>query len=83
MILQWARENQHIVFTHDLDFSALLAATLQNGPSVLQIRSQDIMPTAMGDHVVRVLREHEEQLQTGALVTIDEIGSHVRILPIR
>ena len=83
LILQWARENQYVVFTHDLDFSALLAATVQDGPSVLQIRSQDIMPPAMGKDVIRVLREYEKQLQSGALITIDEIGSRIRILPIR
>ena len=26
-IMTWARENGYLVFTHDLDFSALLAAT--------------------------------------------------------
>ena len=29
-IMAWARENGYIVFTHDLDFSALLAATQGN-----------------------------------------------------
>jgi predicted nuclease of predicted toxin-antitoxin system len=83
IILQWSRENQHILFTHDLDFSALLAATLQTGPSVLQIRSHDVMPSAMGGAVVRILTEYEEQLRAGALITIDEVRSRVRILPIR
>jgi len=31
-IMAWARENGFVVFTHDLDFSALLAATQGEGP---------------------------------------------------
>lgn len=27
LIMEWARENKHIVFTHDLDFGTLLALT--------------------------------------------------------
>ena len=33
-VLEWARENDHIVFTHDLDFSVLLSLTREVGPSV-------------------------------------------------
>ncbi len=43
-IMEWARANGYVVFTHDLDFGALLAVTQLNGPSVIQVRTQDIMP---------------------------------------
>jgi predicted nuclease of predicted toxin-antitoxin system len=43
-IMGWARTNNHVVFTHDLDFGAILAATDANSPSVFQIRSQDVSP---------------------------------------
>lgn len=46
--MNWAREREHVVFTHDLDFSAMLAATEAKGPSVLQVRSQDVLPRAIG-----------------------------------
>src|SRR5436309_11549063 len=55
-IMQWARSNDHVVFTHDLGFSALLAAGGQDSPSVIQVRSQDVMPEAIGADVVGVLR---------------------------
>ena len=35
VIMAWAREHGFVVFTHDLDFSALLAATGAGGPSSL------------------------------------------------
>jgi predicted nuclease of predicted toxin-antitoxin system len=31
-IMEWARRNGHVVFTHDMDFSALLAVTGATGP---------------------------------------------------
>lgn len=34
-IMEWAAGHEHIVFTHDLDFGAMLAATGAVGPSVI------------------------------------------------
>ena len=42
-ILAWAREHGYVVITNDLDFSAILAASSGQGPSVLQIRAQDLL----------------------------------------
>ena len=69
-IMQWARSNDHVCF-HDLGFSALLAAGGQDSPSVIQVRSQDVMPDAIGADVVGVLRQHADQLHAGAIITID------------
>jgi Protein of unknown function (DUF433) len=69
--------------THDLDFSAILASTEAAGPSVLQVRTLDVLPDAIGPVVVRVLRDHSEALAQGAIVSIDELASRVRVLPIR
>src|SRR4051812_24708531 len=81
-IMRWARDRQHIVFTHDLDFGTLLAWTHDTGPSVLQVRTQDILPSHIGDMVVAALRQHEADLASGALVVVDESRSRVRVLPI-
>ena len=51
--------------------------------SVIQVRSQDVMPEAIGADQIRVLRQHEGQLQSGAIITVDEMTSRLRILPIR
>jgi len=82
-IMEWARQHDHIVFTHDMDFSALLAVTGAGGPSVLQVRSQDVLPDAIGRDVVRVLTIRAEAFQAGAIITIDKVKSRVRVLPIR
>ena len=82
-IMEWARQAAHVVFTHDLDFSALLALTEATGPSVIQVRTQDVLPDAIGGDVVRVLRTYANELEAGAIISIDKIRSRVRILPIR
>jgi predicted nuclease of predicted toxin-antitoxin system len=82
VIMDWARDNGYVVFTHDLDFGTLLAATRAQGPSVIQVRTQDIMPRSLGGRLVRLLQEYEPTLESGALITVDEIRSRIRILPI-
>jgi predicted nuclease of predicted toxin-antitoxin system len=81
-IMQWARKNDFVLFTNDMDFGTLLAATRALGPSVLQARVKNTMPDAIGRDVVRVLRLRQHALERGALVTIDPGRARVRVLPI-
>ncbi len=78
----YAQSNGMVVFTHDLDFGALLAHTRARGPSVLQVRAQDTSPEAIGQLVLSALRQHGEALESGALLTVDPQKSRVRILPL-
>ncbi len=81
-IMESPRDNVWVVFTHDLDFGILLAHSKDGRPSVIQVRTQDVSPTHLGPIVLRALRAHGEALESGALLTIDESKSRVRILPI-
>lgn len=81
-IMAWAADNNYVVFTHDMDFGTLLAVTQVKCPSVIQIRTQNVLPDAIGEMVVLVLRQFESDLEKGALVTVDEGRARVRILPI-
>jgi len=80
-IMKWANDNGYVVFTHDLDFGALLATTHAQGPSVIQIRTQDILSQIFRSKMIKVLRKYEPILEKGALIVIDESKSRVRILP--
>lgn len=80
-ILLWARSNGFVVFTHDLDFGAILAATNADSPSVFQVRIQDISPSHIGGMVISAFRQFEDSLSQGALVSIDEERARARILP--
>ena len=82
-IMAWARQNGHTVFTHDLDFGALLALSGASGPSVLQVRSQDVLPDRLADVVATALRQHGADLASGALVVVDRSRARVRVLPIQ
>lgn len=82
-IMDWAVTNGYVVFTHDLDFGTMLALTHASGPSVLQVRGQDVLPEHMEQLVVATLRQHEPALVSGALVVANESKCRVRVLPIR
>ena len=82
-IMEWARQRKYIVFTNDLDFGAILAATQADAPSVIQIRTQDLLPDSISQLVVQTLIRYQEQLERGALISIDHLSSRVRILPIQ
>jgi len=61
----------------------ILALAGAKGPSVLQVRTQSVLPESIGADVVRVLDTHATALEAGAIVTIDELGARVRVLPIQ
>lgn len=81
-IMAWAAANGHTVITHDLDFSAILAATQDVAPSVVQIRAEDVSPTVIGTIVVGALHQMELELEAGALLSIDDKTMRLRILPL-
>src|SRR5258706_11723401 len=69
LIMSYAAEHDCVVLTHDLDFSAILAATRGQKPSVVQIRADDVSPDAIGAQVVAALRQMAVELLEGALLT--------------
>ena len=81
-IMDWAVAHQHAVFTHDLDFGTMLALTHEVGPSVIQVRAENVLPYHLEGPVIAALSQHESDLSSGALVVVDESRSRVRVLPI-
>lgn len=80
-IMSWARENDHIVFTRDLDFGTLLATTNEEGPSVIQVRVSDVLPQTLGELLVKVIFMHQSDLESGVLITLTEDRVRLRSLP--
>jgi predicted nuclease of predicted toxin-antitoxin system len=80
-IMAYAQTNNYIVFTNDLDFGTLLAVTKADLPSVIQVRTQDLLPAAIGDLVISSLARFRSELENGALITLDTLRSRVKILP--
>lgn len=83
VIMAFAKTHGHVVLTHDLDFSAILAATQGDKPSVVQIRAEDVSPEAIGKPVLNALRQMAGELEKGALVTVDSSRARIRVLPLR
>jgi predicted nuclease of predicted toxin-antitoxin system len=82
-IMAYALANDFVVLTHDLDFSAILAATQGEKPSVVQLRADDVSPDAIGRQVLMAPRQMDAELQEGALLTVDPDRTRVRVLPLR
>lgn len=82
-IMAYANANDYIVLTHDLDFSAILAATHGEKPSVVQIRAEDVSPDVIGQQVILALHQMALELEEGALLTIDPNRTRLRVLPLQ
>jgi predicted nuclease of predicted toxin-antitoxin system len=82
-ILDYAASSGFALFTHDLDFGVLLAAGKSRHPSVIQVRTQDVLPSAVGAVVVRAIQACRDQLEAGAIVTVDITQNRIRLLPLR
>jgi predicted nuclease of predicted toxin-antitoxin system len=82
ILMSWARANDHVVLTHDLDFGTMLALTHATGPSVLQVRGPHVLPEDIGPLVIAALTQHDDALAGGALVVVDVKKSRVRVLPL-
>lgn len=81
--MAFAHTNDYVVLTHDLDFSAILAATHGDKPSVVQIRSDDVKPEVIGRLVINALRQMSTELDEGALLTVDPNRTRLRLLPLQ
>jgi predicted nuclease of predicted toxin-antitoxin system len=82
-LLEWARANDHVVLTQDLDFSYLLFVAETKGPSVILLRLDNEFDAAARQHVFAAIRETQNALAAGALLTITEKRVRMRRLPIR
>ena len=82
-VLTWANEHEFVLITNDLDFSAILAAGAFHGPSVVQLRTQDLLSEGAVRIVARALEAHRDDIERGALLSIDEGGTRVRMLPLK
>ncbi len=82
-LMAFARDHEMIVFTHDLDFGAILYATQASAPSVIQVRAHDLSPDGLGAIVIETIERFRESLVSGSLLTIDSARQRVRVLPLR
>lgn len=81
-LMAWAREENYVIFTHDLAFGALFAASGHSKPSMIQMRCEDTAPSTKGPPLIEALCLAEADLGNGTLVTADPRRTRIRILPL-
>ena len=81
-IVAFARNEDAVVFTRDLDFSAIVAVTHLAKPSVVHLRDKDTFDTALVSRVLMTLTAFETQLLAGAILSMDGHRVRIRLLPI-
>ena len=82
VIFAHAREHGFVIFTHDLDFSAMLSRTADDKPSVIQIRHAKPRVAEFGAVLLRIVTENQAALESGALLLVEPHRHRVRILPL-
>lgn len=82
-IMAYAARHDFVVLSHDLDFSAILAATSGAKPSVVQLRTDNLDPDVIGAKVITALRQLESDLAAGALISVDPQRTRIRLLPLK
>lgn len=81
-IIEYARQQNLVILTQDLDFSALLALANVSGPSIVSLRLANTDPEAIAEVLIRLLPMVEEDLAKGAIVSVTEQKVRVRLLSI-
>lgn len=81
VLMAYAAQNGCVIFTRDMDFGALLYASGQRSPSVIQLRDEQAQPEAMAPVLAAALRQMRAELEQGAFLTLDARRCRVRLLP--
>ena len=81
-IMSYARDNNLIVLTYDLDFSAILSTTHDLKPSIIQIRVSAKHANKAVDLIASSLIQNKVELENGAIISIDIHKARLRLLPL-
>jgi predicted nuclease of predicted toxin-antitoxin system len=71
-----------VVVTFDLDFGDILALGVLDKPSVIICRLTDERADSVNRHLATVLGERLAELESGALILVEDTRYRVRKLPI-
>ncbi len=82
-IVQLAYKEKAAIITQDLDFSAIIAQSGLNSPSVISLRVSNARPEVITRLLSTVLPLIETDISEGAIVSIDEKEYRVRKLPVK
>ena len=81
-IVDYAFQNDYVIVTCDLDFSTILSVTHGRKPSVVQVRTRNMPLLDLADIVIHSIKQNIDDLNSGAILTIDAKKSRSRLLPL-
>ena len=81
-IMEYAKKNDCIMVTYDLDFSTMLSITQAKKPSVIQIRKQGMELLSLAELLTSSVQLWESELENGVILTLDAKRGRVRLLPL-
>ena len=82
-ILEFARREERVIVTQDLDFSTLLALSGYNQPSLITLRLLASDPDTVNQKLIEVLPTIKQELEEGCAVTMEDTVVRICRLPIR
>jgi predicted nuclease of predicted toxin-antitoxin system len=81
-VLAKAREEGRVVVTLDADFHAELALSRGKGPSVVRIRIEGLRAEPLVELLQAVVQQAHDELEAGAMISVQEGRIRVRRLPV-
>jgi predicted nuclease of predicted toxin-antitoxin system len=80
-VLRVARAEGRAVLTFDLDFGDLLAGGGESLPSVILVRTQNQRASVVTPRILDVVDRFAQDLQSGALIVVEDARFRLRRLP--
>jgi predicted nuclease of predicted toxin-antitoxin system len=81
-LVERAQADGHVIVTFDLDFGDILALGVLHKPSVIILRLADERADSVNRHLSGVLAERLDDLESGALILVEDARYRIRKLPI-
>lgn len=81
-IIKKAVKENRIILTFDLDFGDILANSKDNEPTVITFRLANQTPNNVIKHLIFLLENHAERLESSVIVVVEENKYRIRNLPI-
>ena len=81
-LVEYARAHASVILTFDLDFGDVLALGVLDKPSVVICRLADERPESVNQRLSSVLGERVADLESGALILVEDARYRIRKLPI-
>jgi len=81
-IMEYAKKNDYVVLTCDLDFSAILSSTHGHKPSVIQMRVHNYSLKKTAELIGNSILLCSAELNTGVILIIDFNRARMRLFPL-